>query len=104
LIDEQKISKYLPPYNTRHTFISHQIYDLRRDKDIVNAWCEHSEKISVKHYRNTKQIAMQINPELSVDNQLPEHSEVELLKKQNKMLVEQMEQMRKMIEELTNKQ
>jgi integrase len=96
LVNEGKLSKYLPSYNTRHTFITHQIYDLGRDKDIVNAWCEHSEKISVKYYRNTANIATQINPEFPANDLSSQKSKVEALE-------EQIEQMKAMIEKLTNK-
>jgi integrase len=97
LIKQGKLTKYLPPYNTRHTFITHQVYDLGRDEKIVSKWCGHGEFVSQKHYQDTVTIAMRINPDLPDDNQLNQKSEVDLLK-------EQVEQMRKMIEELTNKQ
>jgi integrase len=98
LIKQGKLRKYLSPYNTRHTFVTHQVYDLGRDEKIVSAWCGHGEFVSQKHYQNTAKYAMQINPELPANNnQSSEKSEVELLK-------EQIEQMKKMIEQLTNKQ
>jgi integrase len=105
LIKQGKLTKYLPPYNTRHTFVTHQVYDLGRDEKIVSAWCGHGEFVSQKHYQDTAKYAMQINPELPANSNQPiEKSEVELLKEQNKALAEQMEQMKKMIEQLTNKQ
>ncbi|MDZ7969096.1 MAG: tyrosine-type recombinase/integrase [Nostoc sp. DedSLP03] len=79
LIKQGKVKKYLPCYNTRHTFITHQIFDLGRDAAIVNAWCEHSEEMSRKHYRDIEKYAIQINPEISVNNQ---QSELDLLKEQ----------------------
>jgi integrase len=102
LINEAKISKYLPPYNTRHTFITHQIYDLGREPDVVNAWCEHSEQTSKKHYRDNERYAMMINPESDMTKQpANDKSEVDLLREQNKMLMEQLEQMRVIMEQLT---
>lgn len=84
LINQGKVSKYLPPYNTRHTFISHQIFDLGRDERTVNAWCEHSQEVSRKHYQDIADRAMQINPELpaSTNQQSQQQSELELLKEQ----------------------
>lgn len=65
LVEQGKVSKYLPVNNTRHTFVSHQIYDLGREAHVVNAWCEHSEEVSRKHYRDSSMFASDINPELS---------------------------------------
>jgi len=93
LIKQGKLTKYLPCYNTRHTFITHQIFDLGRDEKIVSAWCGHGEMVSQKHYQDITDRAMQINPETPANNQSSQKSEVDLLK-------EQVEQMRKMIEEL----
>ncbi len=104
LIEQGKVSKYLPPYNTRHTFITHQIYDLGRDEKIVSAWCGHGEFVSQKHYQDTANRATQINPELPANSQSVQKSKIELLEEQNKALMEQMEQMKKMIEQLTDKQ
>ncbi|NJO58897.1 MAG: tyrosine-type recombinase/integrase [Richelia sp. RM2_1_2] len=64
LVNEGKLKKYLPPYNTRHTFITHCIYDLNIPSDVVNAWCEHSEEVSRKHYRDTTEYVKQFNPEI----------------------------------------
>lgn len=64
LVEQGKVSKYLPVNNTRHTFVSHQIYDLGREPHIVNAWCEHSEEVSRKHYRDASMVASDINPDL----------------------------------------
>ncbi|MBC1238739.1 tyrosine recombinase XerC [Nostoc sp. 2RC] len=82
LINQGKVSKYLPPYNTRHTFISHQIFDLGRDERTVNAWCEHSQEVSRKHYQDIADRAMQINPELPANQQAQQQSEIEILKEQ----------------------
>ncbi|KST64084.1 hypothetical protein BC008_41510 [Mastigocoleus testarum BC008] len=99
LLEQGKISKYLPPYNTRHTFVSHQIYDLGRDRDIVNSWCEHGEEVSRKHYRDTGRIAKGINPELPASNQTT-LSEIEQLKNENKELKEQIKQLMDKLDKL----
>ncbi|MEH1792744.1 tyrosine-type recombinase/integrase, partial [Nostoc sp.] len=82
LIKQGKVKRYLPCYNTRHTFITHQIFDLGRDAAIVNAWCEHSEEMSKKHYRDIEKYATQINPELPVTQQALQQSELDSLKEQ----------------------
>ncbi|MFN6487910.1 MULTISPECIES: tyrosine recombinase XerC [unclassified Nostoc] len=82
LIKQGKVKRYLPCYNTRHTFITHQIFDLGRDAAIVNAWCEHSEEMSRKHYRDIARYATQINPELPVNQHSQQQSELDLLKEQ----------------------
>lgn len=100
LIDEGKVQKYLPSYNTRHTFITRQIFDLSRDPKIVNAWCEHSEKVSESHYRDTKRIAAQINPELPASQQSQQQSELDLLKEQLRQQQEAMKQQQELINKL----
>ncbi|MBD0264555.1 MAG: tyrosine-type recombinase/integrase [Tolypothrix sp. Co-bin9] len=92
LIKQGKVAKYLSPYNTRHTFITHQIFDLGRDEKIVSAWCGHHESVSEKHYQDIANRALQINPELPVTQQ----SEIDLLRKQ---VEKQQELINKLIEE-----
>ncbi|MCC5613881.1 tyrosine-type recombinase/integrase [Nostoc sp. CHAB 5836] len=36
LIEQGKLTKYLSPYNTRHTFITHAVYDLGIDEKFVS--------------------------------------------------------------------
>ncbi|MEH2032343.1 MAG: tyrosine-type recombinase/integrase [Nostoc sp.] len=87
LIKQGKVKKYLPCYNTRHTFITHQIFDLGRDSAIVNTWCEHSEEMSRKHYRDIAKYATQINPELPANNQQSEFNLLnEQLRKQQELI------------------
>ncbi|MGV0105144.1 site-specific integrase [Nostoc sp. DSM 114160] len=95
LIELGKLSKYLPPYNTRHTFITHQVFDLSRDEKIVNAWYEHSEKVSRRHYQDISDKALQINPDLLDDQQSLQRSEIDLLKQQ---LAEQQELINRLME------
>ncbi|MCC5646381.1 tyrosine-type recombinase/integrase [Nostoc sp. CHAB 5824] len=82
LINQGKLTKYLSPYNTRHSFITHQIFDLGRDEKIVSAWCGHGELVSQKHYQDIADRAMQINPELPANQQAQQQSEIEILKEQ----------------------
>lgn len=91
LISVGLISKYLPPYNTRHTFVNHQINDVGVAPHVVNTWCEHSDDVSIKHYR---QLDPRITPGYGIE--FPTDSKVELLERQ-------IEEMKKMIEKLTEK-
>lgn len=90
LIKQGKVSKYLPPYNTRHTFISYQINECDVPPHVVKDWCGHSEKMTTETYRQedllTKPVAYgrQATP-----IQLTETGENEALKQQNLMLIEQ---------------
>ncbi|MEH2007430.1 hypothetical protein [Nostoc sp.] len=95
LLEQGSIAKILPYYNLRHTFITHQIYDLGRHEKIVNAWCEHSEDISRKHYQDTATLAMAINPEMPATNQAQQASELDLLKEQLRKQQELIDQLLK---------
>lgn len=99
LIEHGKLTKYLPPYNTRHTFINHQINDIGIAPHIVNAWCEHSEDVSKAHYRD---LDLRIIPGYG-ETKVNEKSEIELLREQNKQLMERLESMEKLIQKLTEK-
>lgn len=96
LIEQGKLTKYLSPYNTRHTFITHQIFDLGRDEKIVSEWCGHSIDTSNKHYQDVAIFAEKINPDLPASQQIQQQSELEILKEQlrqqqeliNKLLAE----------------
>jgi integrase len=99
LIEQGKVSKYLPPYNTRHTFINHQINDIGIAPHVVDAWCEHSDDVSKAHYRD---LDLRITPGYG-EAKTNQKSEVELLREQNKILMGRLEQMEKLIERLTQK-
>jgi integrase len=90
LIEQGKVSKYLPPYNTRHSFINHQINDIGIAPHIVNAWCEHSDDVSKAHYR---ELDLRVTPGYG-EVKVAEKSELELLKEQNKALMELLQQSR----------
>ncbi|BAZ83575.1 tyrosine-type recombinase/integrase [Sphaerospermopsis kisseleviana CS-549] len=91
LIEQGKISKYLPPYNTRHTFVSYQINVIGIPPHIVNAWCDHSEEISQKHYR---QLDLKVVPGYNKDK-TEQQQEIDLLK-------EQLRRQQELINELMN--
>jgi integrase len=97
LVEAGKISRYLPPYNTRHSFITHAIYDLGISPDVVNAWCEHSEEVSKKHYRDVTEYAKKFDPEKQVESS-NNKSEVELLREMIAKQQSQIEQLSKMVE------
>ncbi|MEA5603726.1 tyrosine-type recombinase/integrase [Nostoc sp. UHCC 0252] len=99
LMKQGKLTKYLKPYNTRHTFITHQIFDLGRDEKIVSAWCGHGEMVSQKHYQDINDRAMQINPELPASTQLVQQSEIDMLKEQ---LKQQQELINKLLQDRSN--
>lgn len=98
LIAEGKVSKYLPVYNTRHTFISYQINECGVPPHVVKDWCGHSEDVTTKIYRQenllTKPVSYDSKPML---NQLSEPSEVEVLKQQVQLLMEQNKMLQEMI-------
>ncbi|MCC5641146.1 site-specific integrase [Nostoc sp. CHAB 5844] len=76
LIEQGKLTKYLPPYNTRHTFITHAVFDLGIDEKIVSKWCGHHIDVSNKHYQDVAIFAERVNPEVK------QQSELEQLKEQ----------------------
>jgi integrase len=78
LVAQGKLSKYLPPYNTRHTFITHAIFDLGIDEKVVSKWCGHQLDISNKHYQDVAIFAEKINPEQKVVS--PQDADIEALK------------------------
>lgn len=95
LIEKGKLSKYLPSYNTRHTFITHQVFDIGIDGKIVSYWCGHGEVVSQKHYQDIANKASQTIPSYEeTDNK--QQSELDLLKKK---LEEQQELINKLMQE-----
>jgi len=82
LINQGKLSKYLSPYNTRHTFIYHAIFDLGHDEKVVSKWCGHTVGVSAKHYQDIEMASIGINPEIPISQQGKAKSEIELLKEQ----------------------
>ncbi|MCM0593447.1 MAG: site-specific integrase [Gloeotrichia echinulata DEX184] len=99
LVEQGKLTKYLSPYNTRHTFITHQIFDLGRDEKIVNAWCKHSGDVSQKHYQDIGSRALDINPDLPA-NQSRQRSRVEILEEQLRLQSEQLQLQQELINKL----
>ncbi|MDF5707752.1 MAG: site-specific integrase [Nostoc sp. S4] len=77
LVEAERLNKYLSPYNTRHTFITHAIFDLGIDEKVVAKWCGHTIDVSNKHYQDIAIFAERINPEIP-----QQQSELDLLKEQ----------------------
>ncbi|WP_414514687.1 tyrosine-type recombinase/integrase [Nostoc sp. PCC 9305] len=90
LIQQNKLTRYLSPYNTRHTFITHAVFDLGIDEKVVSKWCGHKVEVSNKHYQDVAIFAERINPEVS-----QQQSEIDLLKQQ---LAEQQELINRLME------
>lgn len=95
LIEKGKLSKYLPSYNTRHTFITHQVFDIGIDGKIVSCWCGHGEVVSQKHYQDIANKASQTIP-IYEETDNKQQSELDLLKKK---LEEQQELINKLMQE-----
>ncbi|MCC5637032.1 tyrosine-type recombinase/integrase [Nostoc sp. CHAB 5844] len=90
LIEQDKLTKYLSPYNTRHTFITHAVFDLGIDEKIVSKWCGHHIDVSNKHYQDVAIFAERVNPEVK------QQTELDLLKEQ---LRQQQELINKLLQE-----
>ncbi|MEH1796153.1 site-specific integrase [Nostoc sp.] len=90
LIEQGKLTQYLPPYNTRHTFITHAVFDLGIDEKIVSKWCGHKVEVSNKHYQDVAIFAERINPEVP-----QQQSKIDLLEQQ---LAEQKELINRLME------
>ncbi|MEH1821941.1 MAG: site-specific integrase [Nostoc sp.] len=84
LIEQGKLTKYLSPYNTRHSFITHAIFDLGIDEKIVSTWCGHKLEISNKHYQDVAVFAARVNPHLPImgSQNSQQQTELDLLKEQ----------------------
>lgn len=97
LISQGKVSKYLPLYNTRHTFISYQINECGIPPHVVKDWCGHSERMTTETYRQENLLTKPVGYDSKPDtNQPSEISEIEVLKQQVQLLMEQ----NKMLQEI----
>ncbi|MBH8553597.1 tyrosine-type recombinase/integrase [Nostocaceae cyanobacterium CENA357] len=90
LIQQGKLEKYLPPYNTRHAFVNHQINDIGIAPHIVNSWCEHSDKVSKEHYRE-----LDLRTVPGYGESIQQQSELDLLKEQLRKQQELIDQLLK---------
>ncbi|MBN3927370.1 tyrosine-type recombinase/integrase [Nostoc sp. NMS4] len=86
LIEQGKLTKYLSPYNTRHTYITHAVFDLGIDEKKVSYWCGHKIEVSNKHYQDVAIFADKTNPHLpaTTTQQVQQQSEIDLLREQMK--------------------
>ncbi|BDI19076.1 hypothetical protein ANSO36C_48780 [Nostoc cf. commune SO-36] len=82
LIKQGDITKYLPPYNTRHTFITHAVFDLDIDEKVVSKWCGHKIETSNKHYQDIAIFADKTNPEVPMNKQVQYQARMEQLEDQ----------------------
>lgn len=82
LIKQGKLTKYLPPYNTRHTFINHAIFDLGVDEKFVSKLCGHQIDTSGRHYQDIAIFAERINLDIPMSQQAQQQPEIDLLKEQ----------------------
>ncbi|MEH1837201.1 MAG: site-specific integrase [Nostoc sp.] len=97
LMKQGKLVKYLPPYNTRHSFINHQINVIGIAPHVVNDWCEHSEKVSKQCYRQTDtRITPGYGIPTTASQQSQQQSELDQLKEQ---LREQQEVINKLMQD-----
>jgi integrase len=99
LIQQGKLKQKLSPYNTRHSFISHHIYVIGTPPEIVNIWCDHSEDVSKKHYRDIGDRAMNYNPDLTANQQAITKNETT-----QDAMAEELAMLRAKIAELESKQ
>lgn len=104
LVSQGKVSKYLPLYNTRHTFISYQINECGVPPHVVKDWCGHSEDMTTKTYRQEDLLTkpVEYNNESS-PKQPSEPSETEVLKQQVQLLMEQNKMLQEIIVGLETK-
>lgn len=102
LINRGIVVKYLPSYNTRHTFITHAIFDLGVPPEFVNSWCEHSEEISKAHYRDTERYAMAFKFEIGGKVHPKAEDKLERLERENQELRELLRKQQEQIERLIN--
>ena len=104
LISQGKVSKYLPLYNTRHTFISYQINECGIPPHVVKDWCGHSEKMTTETYRQENLLIKPVdyNNESS-PKQPSEPSRIEVLEQQVELLIQQNKMLQEIIVNLETK-
>lgn len=110
LIKQGKLTKYLSPYNTRHTFINHAIHDLGIPEKIVCYMCGHKPDVSNKHYQDEAIFMKGINPEIpfsqqqfanqQIDNQ---QAKIKTLEEQIRQQQEVMRKLQEQLEQMKNK-
>lgn len=104
LVSQGRVSKYLPLYNTRHTFISYQINECGVPPHVVKDWCGHSEDMTTKTYRQEDLLTKPVdyNNE-SISKQQSEPSRLEVLEQQVQLLMEQNKMLQEIIVGLETK-
>ncbi|PHM05737.1 hypothetical protein [Nostoc sp. 'Peltigera malacea cyanobiont' DB3992] len=71
------------------------------DEKIVSKWCGHQIEVSNKHYQDVAIFAARTNPEVPATNtqQVQQQAELDLLREQLRQQQEQMEEMRKLLQD-----
>ncbi|MBD2210185.1 tyrosine-type recombinase/integrase [Calothrix sp. FACHB-156] len=100
LIKKGKLTKYLPPYNTRHTFINHAIHDLGIPEKIVCYMCGHKPDVSNKHYQDEAIFMKGINPEIPFSQQQFATQQIDNQQSKIETLEEQLRQQQEIINRL----
>jgi integrase len=101
LIAQGKVTKYLPLYNTRHTFISYQINECNVPPHVVKDWCGHSENVTTNIYRQTNLLVNPVEYEttMKIDTS-SETAKIQALEQQNLMLIEQLKTLQELVANL----
>jgi integrase len=100
LIKQGKLTKYLSPYNTRHTFINHAIHDLGIPEKHVCYMCGHEPNVSNKHYQDEAIFMKGINPEIPFSQQQFGLQTIDNQKSELEMMREQIRKQQEMIDRL----
>jgi integrase len=101
LIKQGKVTKYLPLYNTRHTFISYQINECGVPPYVVKDWCGHSEDMTARVYRQEDLLTKPVDyadKTLMIDTS--ETAKIQALEQQNLMQAEQIKALQEIVASL----
>lgn len=90
LVTQGKVTKYLPLYNTRHTFISYQINECGISPHVVKDWCGHSENMTTKVYREEDFVTKPSDYQTSHTQKTESKSDILSLQQQNEQLQAQL--------------
>ena len=101
LIKQGKIRKYLPLYNTRHTFISYQINECGVPPHIVKDWCGHSEDITTNVYRQIDLLTKPVEyGKTTTQVDTSDSAKIQALEQQNLMQAEQIKALQELVANL----
>lgn len=98
LIKQGKVSKYLPLYNTRHTFISYQINECGVPPFVVKDWCGHNEDMTTRVYRQEDLLTKPVDyDKTTMQIDTSESARIQALEQQNLMLIEQIKALQELV-------